>query len=307
MAPEAKGNTLTKVTHVVDKNYINDKKGFAQDNRYNRTKNKELEELEKELENTSVIEEVDEPEKKSKEPPVNNSEDESWKKRYSDLRSYLSQKENDLNAKIQELQSKVTDLEKKPVVYPKTDEEVQEWIDSYPDVAGVIQTIVGKTSEAKAKELEGDIAELKKERQRIAFERAYNKLLSMHPDFDELNKNPDFADWLKAQPKIVRDTVISPSLDDEGVLAAARTVDLYKMDKGIGKTQKKEMDRKEAAKAVSRSSSERPKEDDGAPRFTESQVAAMNSKTFEKNMDAIIEAQRKGPPYFVYDISGKAR
>jgi hypothetical protein len=92
--------------------------------------------------------------------------------------------------------------------------------------------------------------------------------------------------------------------NDSDAKSAARAIDLYKADKGIGKAKKS--DNKGAAESVStRSSRSAPSNMDSEGVIYESQVNAMNSHQYEANQEAISKAIKSGK--FVYDLSGNAR
>jgi hypothetical protein len=99
------------------------------------------------------------------------------------------------------------------------------------------------------------------------------------------------------QPGYIQDALYKNNTD---AYAAARALDLYKSDTGRRKTSNK----KSAATSVGRTSSSTPGVE-GKAKFSESQVAKMSDRDYEKNEEAIMEAMRSGA--FVYDISGAAR
>ena len=293
---------------LMDKQYTNEKGGFSKDNKYNRSRNEEYERMEKELkEAEEALRNPPKEENLEQKKPVND-EDAVFKKRYADLRSYASKKEAEMLQRIRELEEAVKQANKAPTKYPKTEEEVKEWMEQYPDVAGIIQTIAGTVSEEKAEDLKVQLDALNRDRLKLAYDRAYTALITIHPDFPELAQTEDFQMWLQDQSPAIRDTINNPSLDEAGVKAAAATIKLYKVDNGIAETKKKEEpSKRDAAKAVSKSISETPASDDGTPRFTESQIQKMSSREYEAKEKQILEAMKKGPPYFVYDITGGAR
>ena len=71
-------------------------------------------------------------------------EEKSFKTRYGDVRRHLAAKEKEYNAKIKELEDKLSNTQK--LVPPKSDEDVAAWMNKYPDVAGMVETIAEKKS-----------------------------------------------------------------------------------------------------------------------------------------------------------------
>ena len=135
----------------------------------------------------------------------------------------------------------------------------------------------------------------------VTKEKAEAELLRLHPDFNDIRETDDFHNWAEEQPKWVQDALYE---NDNDARSAARAIDLYKVDMGIGK--KKETTSKDAARATNtRNTRSKPQEDDSSDYLRESAVQAMSAKQYEKNQDAIMESIRTGK--FVYDISGNAR
>ncbi len=99
---------------------------------------------------------------------------------------------------------------------------------------------------------------------------AEQQLLSFHPDFADIRQDPEFHDWVALQPALIQDALYKNNTDAK---AAARAIDLYKVDTGKRKTTNK----KSAAEAVGRTSSRAPAPT-GKMRFSESQVAQMSAK-----------------------------
>lgn len=284
---------------------------FQSENKYRRKKDEELAELEKQIAEAegkaeNQEEQSEELEAKNEEKKSTGNDDSNWKKRYGDLRSHISKKEQQWQSEIEELKQKLEAQTNSPK-YPTTEEEYLEWVERYPKVAAAMQMMILKNTEGTNEKIEKTKKELEQERTRVAFERAYNKLLSIHPDFEDLREEDQFQDWLAQQPIAYQNTIERPSLDDDGVRAAAATIKLYKQELGLDKPKKQKttQDPKDAAKSVSKSNTTSPSTDAGENKFSESQVAKMSSKEFESLQDEIIKAQREGR--FEYDLSGAAR
>lgn len=319
---------MAKQSHVyVDRSYMDAQLGkeeFKSDNRYrkerNRRDNQELEELKKleeEQRGGTTEEESDgDPqtvETKSKSTPKTNENEDStdWKKRYSDLRSHSSKLENTYKESITALENRLKELEKQKTQpsYPKTEEEIQDWIEKYPDVAGIIQTIAGKTSDEAVKKVQERLDALTKKEIELERANGIKLLLNKHPDFMEIKDTENFQKWLNEQTDELKAAIIRPKdfKENSGVKAASRVLDLYKFESGLSTKKSKEntQSNKDAARKVSVSMNEDPRRETNDPVFSESQVARMTDREFEKYQEKILESQRKGT--FIYDISGGAR
>ena len=246
---------------------------------------------------------------KAKEPQVEEQEAEpvggeekSFKKRYGDLRRHMQTKEQEWNEKFESLQTQLKEATRKEIKLPKSDEDIEAWTQKYPDVAAIVETIAIKKAKEQAAELEDRVKAVDEMRINAARDKAEAELLRIHPDFDEIRDSDDFHDWAEEQPKWVQDALYENNNDAR---SAARAIDLYKADRNIDKKKTSTSSNKDAARSVdSRNSRSRPDESTKGV-FTESQVAKMSAKEYEKLSDEIMESIRTGS--FVYDLSGSAR
>ena len=253
----------------------------------------ELKSLLNEKDNKEV-EEVQEPEPKS-------AEEKTFKKRYGDLRRHSQQKEGELQTQIDALKKQLDESTRKEISLPKSDEDIEAWAKDYPDVAAIVETIAIKKAREQTELLDKRVKEIDTMQSNVTKEKAEAELLRLHPDFNEIRETDDFHNWAEEQPKWVQDALYE---NDSDARSAARAIDLYKADMGIGK--KKEPSSKDAARATNtRNARSKPQEDDSSDYLRESAVQAMSAKQYEKNQDAIMEAIRTGK--FIYDISGNAR
>lgn len=272
--------------------------GFV-DSGYNRKNRARIEQDEKELEellNGKAPEENEEEQEKVaevKEEPKLPKEEESFKKRYGDLRRHMAEKEKEWEARFEALKTQTPSS----IIPPKSDEDVEEWIKKYPDIAGIVSALVEKQMQGtkeSVKELDNLRWETKKER-------AESEIRKAHNDWDELKNADEFHDWVEEQPKWVQDALFE-QIDDSR--AVVRVLDLYKVDKGLTKQAQKE-DARKAAGFVKPTTKASVDKDEGGFTFSESQVAKMSDKEYEKNEAKILEAMRSGK--FSYDMTGGAR
>ena len=273
--------------------------------KYKRNDDKEALELEKNLK------ERDEALGKAKEEAEDIAETESlapeektFKKRYGDLRRHSQEKEKSYQDEIFKLKQQLTQTASQEIKLPKSDEEIAQWSQEYPDVAKIVESIATK----KAKELDSSL----EERMKLIAEReaqstramAEAELMRIHPDFETIRNDQDFHDWVEIQPRWVQQALYENESDSK---SAARAIDLYKVDMGITSTPKKKADpSKDAAKAVTRGSSNTPSatKSGQANQIKESDVAKMKPHEFEKNEAKIQEAIASGN--FIYDMTRRA-
>ena len=225
------------------------------------------------------------------------SEESTFKKRYGDLRRHMQQSMAQKDAELKKMQEQLAQATRKQIKFPKTEQEVAEWSQKYPDVAKIIDTIAQKRVQEAMAIGERELSKVKQLETRLEREKAEKALRDAHPDFDTLRKSKDFHDWVAEQPEYVKDALYKNETDAR---AAARAIDLYKADRGI---RKKKATTGDAARSVGRSSSSSPST--GRARFKESAVAKMSAAEYEKNEEAIFQSMKDGT--FEYDLSGAAR
>ena len=259
---------------------------------------KEEEELEQLLaEQKGEAEQVEEP----KEAEPKNAEERSFKKRYGDLRRHQQTKEKEYEDRINALEQQLGEATKAEFKLPKSDEDLDKWASQYPDVAAIVETIAIKKAKEQSADLEKRVKVIDEMRETAAREKAEAELIKLHPDFSEIRDSDDFHQWAEEQPKWVQDALYE---NDQDAKSAARAIDLYKVDRGIGK--KKSSTSKDAARSVgTRNERSKPQSDPQGNAIRESDVQKMSAVEYEKKSDEIMEAIRTGN--FIYDLSGSAR
>ena len=269
-------------------------KPYSQEERIQKEE-KELEQLLKEQKG-----EVEEPEEKEAEPT--SAEEKTFKKRYSDLRRHQQKQAEELKKEIESLKTQLSVAAQKEMKLPKSDEDIEQWAEEYPDVAKIVETIAIKKAKEQNAALEQRMKAIDDMQQSATKEKAEAELMRLHPDFDEIRDSDDFHMWADEQPKWVQDALYE---NDSDARSAARAIDLYKVDRGITSEKKSKKD-KGAAEAVStKRERNTPQADETSTYLKESQVQAMSPQEYEKHSDEIMEAIRSGK--FVYDVSGSAR
>ena len=267
------------------------------------------EDLEEANESSEVEEETEEVSETNTEESVENNleevesssesltpEERSFKKRYGDLRRYMQEKEKAWETEKEKLLSSP-----KTVVPPKSEEDIEAWVNKYPDIAGIVQTIAKKQAEEMFASADLRLKELDRISRETEVAKAESVIRKSHPDFDTLRDSDAFHDWADKQPRWVQDALYENADDPASVV---RVIDLYKVDMGMNKTAKNEK-QKSAAKDVPSRNRPAIDEDGSSEMVRESVVAKMSDKDFEANYEKIIKAQKTGK--FIYDISGKAR
>jgi hypothetical protein len=228
------------------------------------------------------------------------AEERSFKKRYGDLRRHSQKQQLDLQKKIDELQAQLESSTREQIKLPKSEEELEAWVNEYPDVAKIVETIAIKKAREQSAELESRVQKINQMAEEAEKKKAEAQLMKLHPDFDEIREQDEFHDWVEKQPKWVQQALYDNETD---AISAARAIDLYKADMGISGNRKKDTN-KDAARSVMGSKRSQPNERNNDVIY-ESDVERMSAVEYEKKQDLIIAAIRSGK--FVYDKSGHAR
>jgi len=227
-----------------------------------------------------------------------NAEEKNFKKRYGDLRRHVQEKEQEWKVKFEQLQSQLDKATKNELVLPKTEKDIEAWANKYPDVAGIVEAIADRKAEERSSDIDKRLKEIEELRVDAKRQRAEAELLQLHPDFEDIRNDDAFHDWAESQPKVYQDALYENA---EDVQSVARVIDMYKLDKGIKSTSKSTSSDKGAASSVRTKRSTQIQEDDASTYLSESQVAKMSIKEYEKRQKEILDAQRSGK--FIYDMT----
>jgi len=236
-------------------------------------------------------------------PEPADAEERSFKKRYGDLRRHSQQQQTAMQKQLDDLQSQLHKSTEQQIKFPKSEEELSAWAESYPDVARIVETIAMKKAKEQNSALEERFKALDEREKTTARDKAENELMKAHPDFTAIRDSDEFHDWVDEQPKWVQDALYNNDTDSR---SASRAIDLYKADKNISKSVKRETNYNDAAKSVNtRSAKSVPSNNDSEGVYYESQVNKMTIHQYEQHQAAIDKSIKANK--FVYDISGSAR
>tara|TARA_R110000765_G_scaffold350836_1_gene440842 strand:- start:531 stop:1400 length:870 start_codon:yes stop_codon:yes gene_type:complete len=259
---------------------------------------KELKKLIKEQEDGTEVEAQED------EDEASSPEEKTYRKRYGDLRRHSQKQKEDYENKVAALKTQLTAATNQQIKLPKSEDELTEWVEKYPDVAAIVETIAMKKAKEQSQDLEDKVQKINELQENANRDKAEVQLMQLHPDFEEIRTSDDFHEWAEEQPSWVQNSLYE---NDTDAYSAARAIDLYKADRNLtGKTKSKSTDNSDAAKSVNtRASRSRPQAENKAGTIRESDVEQMSSQEYESNADKIMESIRTGK--FIYDVSGSAR
>jgi len=235
-------------------------------------------------------------------PEPTDAEERTFKKRYGDLRRHSQKMQHDLQSQLDSMKSQLEKTAAKEMKLPSSEEDLAQWVQAYPDVAKIVETIAMKKAKEQSQDIEQRLKRIDELEKEALAEKAEAELIRLHPDFAEIKQDDEFHDWVEQQPKWIRDSLYE---NDNDAVSAARAIDLYKADKGI-KTRSKKDETKDAARSINtRSERSAPTGNNTEGVFSESQVDKMTIQQYEANEEAIAASMRNGT--FIRDISGGAR
>jgi len=216
-----------------------------------------------------------------------------YKKRYDDLKRYYDRKLGDWNTKEGDLKAQLKENRPK-YAPPKSEEELKIFKEEYPDIYGVVETVSHLQSKNEMTSLQEEVEALKKKNDTLAAREAQLELSKYHPDFNDIKESDDFHNWADEQPMEIKSWIYENN--NNGKLAA-RAVDLYKKDRGLGldkKTTTENKQLKEGADLLVKT-----REHIGEPTgqkqvFKTSDIQRMSVDEFERYEKDIMIAQREG-------------
>ena len=258
---------------------------------------KELEALIKDQTEEETEEEAEEQDSKP-----SSAEEKTFKKRYGDLRRHSQKQQDDYENKIAALKTQLAVATNEQIKLPKSEEEIAEWAEKYPDVSAIVETIALKKAKEQSKDLEDRVQKINELQESANRDKAEAQLMQLHPDFEDIRGSDDFHEWAEEQPRWVQDSLYE---NDTDAFSAARAIDLYKADRNLTSKPKKTTNEAAAKSVNTRASRSRPQSEDTSGMIKESDVDQMSTYEYEKNSEEIMEAIRSGK--FIYDVSGSAR
>lgn len=211
--------------------------------------------------------------------------EETWKKRYSDLRSYST----NLTDRIKELENQLKAANNKEIRLPSSKEELEAFARTYPDVFRNIRSIVLTELMQEREHIANETQSVKEDLERVKRERGIQKILSAHSDFEQINLSEDFHEWARTQPKRIQDWLFE---DDDPDLCI-RGLDLYKADRNIKKVTSQPKQRADAR--VNLRDTTQPDDQAGGKRvWKASEISKLNPSEFAKLEAEIDAANREG-------------
>lgn len=217
------------------------------------------------------------------------SKGDNWEKRYKDLQSFHSKRENDLRGKIKELETADSSFKA-----PTTPDQMNAFKDEHPEVYNMMLTLAHQKASEATQGISAQLQTFEEERMMTDFTDAQSKIKAAYPDFIETVQSSDFQTWAQNQPAQIQQWIYN-NPDDPALAIIA--LDRYKATRDAAATQvaqaahleeEAQADALSAAQAVGTTSA--PITTGGAKIWTASEIKAMSSANWAKHSEDIDQA-----------------
>ena len=233
--------------------------------------------------------------------------EETWEKRYADLRRHEQNKSKDFQKQIDDLKLELSKKGAKEQLntLPKTAEEVAAWAEQYKESFDIIKTVAVQETQVQVQALQDQINALQASNEQTSQEKAEAVLTTLVPTWRELNKSMDFHAWLKKDSrKTWADTVYNSS-DPYAIAEILETYMTRNKSNEVPVPKQRENDVKAALGVPTNGVPEVDITGNQDGWVKESDVKKLTRKQFEQYEEVIDKARRENR--FIYDITGKAQ
>ena len=208
-----------------------------------------------------------------------------WEKRYSDMRSYLSKKENEWKEKQTELEAAAKQA-RPSYIPPKSAEELEQFKKDNPDIYGVVETVAHMKAEGELKTIQTEIEDLKRQRENNERAAAMAELKTYHPDFEAIKESDLFHKWADDQPKEIRSWLFEKA----DARLASRAIDLFKAEVSQARADNQGIQKQDSADAVTTKGAVETVSSGDKKVWHQSEIAKMSIQQYEKLRTEIDEA-----------------
>ena len=219
-----------------------------------------------------------------------------WEKRYKDLQSFQSKRENDLRGQIKDLETAETSIKA-----PITADEMEELKEKHPETYNMMLTVAQQTTSEANKGINAQLQTIEEERMMTEFTEAQTKIQAAHPDYIEVVNSEVFQAWAQNESAQVQQWIYdNPNDPDLAIIA----LDRYKAYQEAAKVlaeqtahlemeaQQTQADTNNAAQAIGASSAPATKE--GQKIWTKTEIKTMSSTDWSKHSEDIEKAYTEG-------------
>jgi len=240
-----------------------------------------------------VYYETEQPKKKKatrkKATPEANSQPDSYKKRYDDLKKHYDAKVNEFKQREQELEAEAR-MAQQVEQQAAYEEQLESFKEENPDLYDAVEAVTA----SQTNELREKLSVLEQREAQIVRREAEETLRNSHPDFLELRESEEFHTWAESQPKQIQEWIYN---NPDNVSLAIKAIDLYKMESGISTPSKSKSSKSQSSSgsAADLVSTKTKTVDANEPKiWTQREIAALSMAQYEKFEKEIDQAVLEG-------------
>ncbi|MEE8598084.1 MAG: hypothetical protein V3S69_00930 [Dehalococcoidales bacterium] len=224
------------------------------------------------------------------------SEGVNWEKRYKDLQSFQSKRENELRDQIKGLETADSSF-----TAPTTPEQMDAFKGEHPEVYNMMLTLAHQKASEATQGINAQLETYEEERMMSEFTDAQATIKATHPDFMDVVQTAEFQGWAQNQPQQVQQWIYNNPDDPDMAIIA---LDRYKATRDVAaaqaaqathleeQSQQTQADTSSAAQAVGTSSA--PITKAGAKIWTASEIKAIHPNDWSKHSGDIDKAYAEG-------------
>lgn len=160
------------------------------------------------------------PEDKGK--ATSEGEDQTYQKRFVDLKRYHDTKIHELRQKVKQLEQEA-DSSFTP---PKTEEELLAFRQQNPELFDMMRSVAMQNTNNGS---EDRLSKLEEELEQAKQREAANEIREAHSDYYSIVSSEDFTNWVEDQSDLVKALVVGNTTNSRDFI---RALDLYKLDTG---------------------------------------------------------------------------
>jgi len=141
-----------------------------------------------------------------------------WEKRYKDLQSFQSKRENELRGEIKDLRTSGDSFE-----MPTTAEELQAFKTAKPDQYNMMVTLARQATTEATQNMSDQLKTLESDRNMNEYNQAQVKIKAAHTDYIEVVNSKDFHTWAEGESQQVQQWIYNnPDNPDLAIIALDR-------------------------------------------------------------------------------------
>ena len=171
---------------------------------------------------------------------------------------------------------------------PAEKDDYEAWMKENPQIARIVRALAQEEARSMFEQHNTTLEEFQNAKEEASRQKALEKIIKAHPDFEELQENDDFHKWAGKQTERIQSLLYD---NDEDADAVIFVLDKYKADTNAPKAKRKATE--DAAKSVTNTKSS---VDSGKEKkiWKESEIDALPPLVYEKYMEEIDAAIREG-------------